>query len=86
MNKKKQTDKKKVVETKEAVKPKKTVAVKSVTAVADQLSDDEIRLRAYFKFISRGGNHGGHEYDWLEAEKELKKEKTVRKTNPKKKK
>ncbi len=34
---------------------------------------DAIARRAYEKFQSRGGEHGRHEEDWLEAERELNK-------------
>ena len=36
---------------------------------------DDIRRRAYERYQERGGNHGGHFDDWLEAEKELRKRK-----------
>ena len=36
---------------------------------------DDIRLRAYERFLERGGNHGQHFDDWLEAEKELRRKK-----------
>ena len=36
-------------------------------------SVDDIRRRAYERYLERGGNHGQHFDDWLEAEKELKK-------------
>jgi len=32
---------------------------------------DAIARRAYDRFQSRGGEHGRHEEDWLEAEREL---------------
>ena len=32
---------------------------------------DAIARRAYERFQSRGGEHGRHEEDWLEAEREL---------------
>lgn len=32
---------------------------------------DEIRFRAYQIFLERGGQHGNHEQDWLQAEREL---------------
>jgi hypothetical protein len=35
-------------------------------------SADDIRRRAYQRFQERGGDHGQHFDDWLEAEKELK--------------
>jgi|SRR5581483_2534959 len=36
-------------------------------------SEDEIRNRAYQLYLERGGGHGMHFDDWLQAEKELKK-------------
>jgi hypothetical protein len=38
-------------------------------------SVDEIRRRAYERYQERGGNHGRHFDDWLEAEKELRSKK-----------
>ena len=35
-------------------------------------SVDDIRRRAYERYLERGGNHGQHFDDWLEAERELK--------------
>jgi hypothetical protein len=36
------------------------------------VADDEIARRAYDLFLSRGGEHGHHVEDWLQAERELK--------------
>jgi len=36
-------------------------------------TDEDIRLRAYHRYLSRGGSHGQDFNDWLEAERELKK-------------
>ena len=36
-------------------------------------SEDDIRNRAYQLYLERGGGHGMHFDDWLQAEKELKK-------------
>jgi hypothetical protein len=36
---------------------------------------DDIRQRAYQRYLERGGNHGRHFDDWLEAEKELRSKK-----------
>jgi hypothetical protein len=33
---------------------------------------EQIARRAYELFLSRGGQHGHHEDDWLQAERELK--------------
>lgn len=35
-------------------------------------TDEDIRRRAYERYQKRGGNHGQHFDDWLEAEKELR--------------
>jgi hypothetical protein len=42
-------------------------------SMASEPSEEEIRLRAYHRFLRRGGEHGGHFDDWIEAENELKK-------------
>ncbi len=49
------------------LKPKTKVAEKSVP-------HELIAQRAYEKFVRRGGQHGRHAQDWLEAERELKSE------------
>ena len=36
---------------------------------------DDIRQRAYERYLERGGKHGQHFDDWLEAERELKAKK-----------
>jgi hypothetical protein len=43
-------------------------------SMASEPSEEEIRLRAYQRYVERGGSHGRHFDDWLEAEKELKTE------------
>jgi Protein of unknown function (DUF2934) len=35
-------------------------------------SDEEIRLRAYHRYLDRGAGHGSDLDDWVEAEKDLK--------------
>jgi DUF2934 family protein len=35
-------------------------------------SEEEIRYRAYLRYVERGGGDGMHFEDWLEAEKELR--------------
>ena len=35
-------------------------------------SEEEIRTRAYHRYLERGGGHGNDFQDWLEAEKDLK--------------
>jgi hypothetical protein len=36
---------------------------------------DDIRRRAYERYQERGGKHGQHFDDWLEAERELRSRK-----------
>jgi hypothetical protein len=38
-----------------------------------QPTEDDIRVRAYHRYLERGGSHGREVDDWVEAEKELKK-------------
>jgi hypothetical protein len=43
------------------------------TAVADrEPSDEEIRVRAYFRYLERGKSPGDSFDDWAEAKRELK--------------
>jgi Protein of unknown function (DUF2934) len=35
-------------------------------------SEEEIRIRAYHRYLERGGGHGMDFEDWLEAERELR--------------
>src|SRR5262245_62022254 len=41
-------------------------------SMASEPSEEDIRLRAYHRYLERGGWHGAHFDDWLEAERELK--------------
>jgi hypothetical protein len=45
-------------------------------AMGSEPDEDEIRLRAYHRYLHRGGQHGRHFDDWVEAEQELKQKKT----------
>jgi hypothetical protein len=40
--------------------------------MASEPSEEDIRLRAYHRYLERGGGHGMAFEDWLEAERELK--------------
>jgi hypothetical protein len=40
---------------------------------ASEPTEEEIRHRAYLRFLERGASHGDDFNDWLEAERELKK-------------
>lgn len=58
--------------------PKKTetivaAAEPEATAVSApaEPSDEDIRVRAYHRYLERGGGHGMDFEDWLEAKREL---------------
>ena len=42
------------------------------TSMGSEPSEEEIRMRAYRRYLERGGSDGLDFDDWLEAEKELK--------------
>lgn len=42
------------------------------TSMGSEPSEEDIRLRAYHRYVERGGGHGMDFEDWLEAERELK--------------
>jgi len=52
---------------------KKTTAPKVLTAQARVIDREAIQLRAYERFLARGGVHGHDLEDWLTAEAELSK-------------
>ena len=41
-------------------------------SMASEPSEEDIRMRAYHRYLERGGGHGTDFEDWLEAERELK--------------
>ena len=41
-------------------------------SMGSEPSEEEIRIRAYRRYLERGGADGQHFEDWLEAERELK--------------
>jgi hypothetical protein len=49
---------------------------KSPVGMASNISDEEIRRRAYELYESRGGNGGSPEDDWYRAEQELRSRKS----------
>lgn len=63
--------------TKPKAKANKTVARSdaNTTSVSMQAepTDEEIRVRAYHRYLERGGSHGAHDHDWFEARLELLK-------------
>ena len=40
-------------------------------AVGHDPSDEDVRVRAYFRYLERGGSHGASHEDWTEAKKDL---------------
>jgi Protein of unknown function (DUF2934) len=42
-------------------------------SMASEPSEEEIRMRAYRRYLERGGSHGRDIEDWVEAERELKR-------------
>jgi hypothetical protein len=40
--------------------------------MASEPSEEQIRLRAYHRYLERGGGHGMDFEDWLEAKRELR--------------
>jgi Protein of unknown function (DUF2934) len=47
----------------------------AIGRAANEPTVDDIRRRAYERYLERGGKHGQHFDDWLEAEKELRSRK-----------
>lgn len=47
--------------------------VKQQTAGGPQITDEQIRERAYHLFLERGGNGGDPQEDWFRAETELRR-------------
>jgi hypothetical protein len=43
-------------------------------SMGSEPSEEDIRSRAYRRYLERGGGHGQDFDDWLEAERELKKQ------------
>ena len=41
-------------------------------SMASEPSEDDVRLRAYHRYLERGGGHGMDFEDWLEAKRELR--------------
>ena len=46
------------------------------TSMASEPSEHDIRMRAYQRYLERGGGHGEEFNDWVEAERELKTRRT----------
>jgi DUF2934 family protein len=46
-------------------------------SMASEPSEEDIRLRAYHRYLERGGGHGRHFDDWLAAEDELRRKRAA---------
>lgn len=51
----------------------KSAKATSVSVVVAEPTEDEIRVRAYHRYLERGGRHGSESDDWLEARRDLLK-------------
>lgn len=47
-------------------------ALSPSASMGSEPSEQDIRVRAYHKYLERGGGHGMDFEDWLEAERDLK--------------
>jgi hypothetical protein len=47
-------------------------------SMASEPSEEDIRMRAYHRYLERGGGHGLDFDDWLEAERELRESRARR--------
>jgi hypothetical protein len=45
-------------------------------SMGSEPSEEDIRMRAYHRYLERGGGHGMDFEDWLEAEREVKSSKS----------
>jgi len=52
-----------------------TTATTMADPASPSITDEEIRERAYHRYLQRGGGHGMDFEDWLEAERELRTKK-----------
>ena len=55
-----------------AEEPVQGEATNASLSMGSEPSEEDIRMRAYQKYLERGGGHGRDYDDWLEAERELK--------------
>jgi hypothetical protein len=57
-------------------KTRRSQAVSASVSMGSEPSEEDIRRRAYQRYLDRGGNHGLDFEDWLQAERELKRSKS----------
>jgi hypothetical protein len=48
-------------------------AAPDATTASPEMIEEEIRVTAYYRWVERGMCDGGHEEDWIEAEKQIRK-------------
>jgi hypothetical protein len=53
-------------------RPESLDAPTSSRSMASEPSEHDIRMRAYHRYLERGGEHGLEFNDWVEAERDLK--------------
>lgn len=53
----------------------KAAPLPTPVSAPDEPSDEEIRLRAYHRYLERGGGHGMDFEDWLDAKRDLQNKK-----------
>ena len=58
----------------QANKPDPEALTQSQVTDSTSSIEDRIRQRAHELYLQRGGQHGAHEEDWLQAEKEIRGE------------
>jgi hypothetical protein len=57
-----------------SVKDNGAPAPEHIATSNGQPSEEEVRVRAYHRYLERGATHGNDLDDWVEAEKELRLE------------
>jgi hypothetical protein len=57
-------------------KTRRSQAMSTSASRGSEPSEEDIRRRAYQRYLDRGGNHGMDFEDWLQAERELKRSKS----------
>ena len=55
--------------------PSETRRTESTGPMSTAPSEEDIRMRAYLRYVERGGGYGLEFDDWVEAERELKRQK-----------
>jgi hypothetical protein len=52
--------------------PRSTERRTSKSSSVSEISDEQVRVRAYEIYLARGPQSGDHTSDWLQAERELR--------------